>query len=181
MTLKRDVGDLLASLPPEEKAELLATLLMEMEWPIPDVVFQALMQRTVSVPIELAVVNEEGQVLMTPRKDAFFEGLHIPGTVLRDNETVQQAMERLLAKEVPGTVKGMQSLGWVELTRGPLPNQNPFRHEISLLHACYVDGKRVSGEFFSPGELPDNTLPHHKMLIPLIGKRMWQRRRGIHW
>ncbi len=159
----------------DQGSELLAFLLKFVNWPLKPCVFAAGVNKFVSVPVELAVLDDQRRVLMFYRKDDEYNGYHMPGTVLRDNEDVPGAIQRLLKSEVVGgKVTPPISLGWVEIPKGSGPGQNPTRHEISLLHTCWLKESYIGqgGEFFAVDQLPDNTLPHHRVLVNEIAKRL---------
>lgn len=148
-----------------ESAEL-ARLLRKAKWPIPKDVFQALVNKTVSVPIELAVLNKTDRILMFYRKDEEYDGYHIPGTVVRDDETVKEAVQRLQSEVVGGATNLVRNIGWTEIPKGSGAGENPTRHEISLLWMARIEGEyRGNGDFFSLDHLPQNTLSHHHVLI----------------
>ncbi|GEM_PF-2803720 len=162
---------------------MLVRVLRMLEWPLHPLVFGALMQVTVSVPIELCVLDAEERVLTFYRRDEY-DGHHMPGTVLRNNETVRQAVKRLIRTEVVGgTVTHLKNIGWVEISKGDGRGKNPTRHEISLLFLCRLQGKyRGKGGIFSPlNRLPKDMLGHHRVLVsksrkylgtcdPILGK-----------
>lgn len=151
----------------QHEAEQLVKLLAKMEWPLPQEVFHALMAKVVSVPIELAVFNEDYQVLMIWRDDWEFKGWHMPGTVLRDTEDVAGALKRLIKGEVGDVVTSTpRPLPWLEFGR-----EGSTRHEISLPHLCSLKGLyKGRGKFFDPRALPSDTLEHHKTLVAHILK-----------
>ncbi len=151
----------------------LANLLKRVQWPLHPEVFDALMNTVVSVPIELAVFNDNGHILMMYRKDHAYEGWHIPGTVLRHTEDVSHAIERLLTHEVKMSVTPPVQLGYTEIKRGNAFGEDPNRHQISLLHVCWTRGTIHSEhQFFPPTRLPEETLSHHKKLIQKIMERL---------
>ena len=148
----------------------LVTLLKKMEWPIDSRVFRVLCNKTVSVPIELAVLNSRDEILMFYRKDEEYDGYHIPGTVIQDTDSVQAALQRLLQNEVISGDEHISSpkyINWMEIPKGNDHGQNPTRHEISLIYACWLNGpyKGKDGEFYPLDDLPENTLSHHRVLI----------------
>ncbi len=157
----------------------LAPLLSRARWPLEPNVFRALVGMSVSVPIELAVFDND-QILLFYRRDEEYEGNHMPGTVLRGNETVSDAINRLRVEELDGGyVTKPVSLGWIEVVKGSGPGQDPARHQISLLHACWLVGPYTgSGVFFSLDDLPSDLLPHHRVLIHEIVARIEGRRRN---
>lgn len=159
----------------ERQTVLLVELLGKLEWPLDPQVFGALMPKVVSVPIELCVLDDKGRVLTFYRKDSGYDGHHMPGTVLRNNETVPQALKRLVQSElVGGEVTDPKNIGWVEIQKGDGPGQNPARHETSLLFLCRIRGRyRGKGGVFSPlNRLPENTLSHHRVLAAKFRKHL---------
>lgn len=146
---------------PEETKQLVA-LLKKTEWPLAPEVFHSFMGKIVSIPIELGVFNEDGEILLIYRDDWEFRGWHLPGTVLRDNESVSDAIARLIRSEVGVDVTNPVSIGWFESGR----DIHPTRHEISLLHTCFLkEGYSGKGKFFSSTNLPEDTLEHHKTIV----------------
>lgn len=158
----------------EEEIQLV-NFLNRLTWPISKEVFHAWVGKFVTVPIELLVFNLSGKVLLVPRDDPEYpDCYHLPGTVLRDNETVQDALARLIEDEIGVCVSVPDSKGWFEFTRGPSLDQNPTRHEISLPFVCQWMGPMPEkGKFFSLDKLPKNLLDHHKILILKVIPRIF--------
>ena len=161
-----------SKLSPEEQEQLTA-LLKRVQLPVSYDLFLAIMGAFPSVPVELAVFNEKGEVLLFHREDKEFTGYHSPGTVYRFGETVNTALERVKKAELPGlSLTTPIILGWHENNHGNGYGQNPTRHEISLIHACELIGPyEGEGKFFPIDQLPDNMVPHHIILVPEIAKR----------
>ncbi len=160
------------SLSKTEEIEL-ARLLGKMEWPLPKEVFHALVPKIITVPIELAVFNKNGFVLMLPRPEDDIEftpgTLHMPGTVVRLGETIEHAMERLLSGEVVSTVSPPRELGYLQIGQ----DLAPTRPALSLLFATRLLGPHVGkGAFYDPVNLPDQTMTHHRVLISNIMSRV---------
>lgn len=160
------------SLTKAEETEL-ARLLGKIEWPLPKEVFHALTPKIITVPIELAVFNNERKVLLLPRPDDDTEftpgGLHLPGTAVQRGETVAIAMKRLLSNEVISSVEPPRALGYMEIGI----DLAPTRPALSLLFATRLSGSYTStGKFFDPEGLPENTLRHHLVLTREIWKRL---------
>jgi ADP-ribose pyrophosphatase YjhB (NUDIX family) len=156
----------------EEELQLIS-LLKRTKMPVSYDLFLAIMSSFPSIPVELAVFNKEGEILLFNRIDDEFDGYHSPGTVLRNDDTVEVALKRL----IEGELKGLRltepiSLGWHENIKGSGYFQNPTRHEISLIHVCEAIRKyNGEGEFFSLDKLPKNMVPHHRKLVPEIARR----------
>lgn len=167
-------------LSPEEK-KLLGQLLSRYDFPKegnedPEI-FHGLLSATTSSPVELAVFDREGRILLFYRKDWEYDGEHMCGSVNRDKDTVQRTLDRIVRSEVVGgSVTPPIDLGWMEISKGTGEGENPTRHEISLLHACYLVGEYAGpGKFYDPKNLPANTLTHHKAIIAEILRRLARR------
>lgn len=164
------------SLIEDERITLTAHLIGEIEQSargIDSRIFHAILLKFPSVPIELVVLDQENRVLMFYRKDHEYDGFHMPGTVLRNNETVPQAVDRLLQSEVVGAgIISVENVGVTEISRGTKCGENPTRHEISILYLARL-GRSYAGNggIFSPmDDLPENTLPHHRVLVEKFQK-----------
>jgi hypothetical protein len=155
----------------EKETKVLVSLLRKLEWPIDPRVFLVLANKVITASIELAILDKTDRVLMHYRKDVEFNGYHMPGTVIRDNdENVPAAVRRLIATELRGTkmkISVPMCIGWAETQKGTGPYMNPYRHEIGLIHLARVQGAGI-GEFFQLDALPPNTLPHHIKLVALV-------------
>ncbi|MDP3996374.1 MAG: NUDIX domain-containing protein [bacterium] len=155
-----------------EEAEL-AKLIEKMEWPLPHDVFHALVKKIITVPVELAVFDKGmGRILLHYREDEEFKGWHMPGTVVRDNEDVKGAIQRLLTDELElednSSVTWPENHGWLEVKR-----KIGVRHLISLLFSCrMVKDYGGPGDFFEVNRLPNDTLKHHRVLVKEILARM---------
>lgn len=164
----------------EERDELLAHLLTDhMDWPLPRQVFYALAPKILSVAVELAVYNDSGHILLVPRPEddpEFAAGaLHMPGTLVRPDDTLEEAIDRLLTSEVGDNVSEVSSLGYLHVPR----HLAPTRPAIALLHVARLTGTYVgSGAFYDPANLPEHTLRHHRAMIATIEQRV--RAREVH-
>ena len=107
---------------------------------------------------------KDGLVLITKRTINPHKGSwHLPGSIIRKNETMRQTVRRTAKKELNINVKIKKYIGTYE-------NLNSFRHDIS--HWFLVS--HISGKFkpdFQSNELrffkkiPKNVVPHHKKMI----------------
>ena len=157
----------------DEEQEQLVVLLGRMVWPLQPRVFHALVNKTVTVAIELVVFNSEGKVLLECRKDIEYDGYALPGTVLRDNEDIPTATKRLFEKEIRSQVSEPVSLGWMEIQKGTELGQDLYRHYIALLYSSKLEGPYLGGgEFFQVNQIPKNTLSHEKSIVEEVVKRI---------
>ena len=103
-------------------------------------------------------------VLLTKRTQNPHKGFwHLPGTIIRKNEKMRDAVKRAAKSELDLKIKILNYLGVYE-------NLNNFRHDLS--HAFVIS--RISGKIktdFQSDDLkflkkiPKNTVPHHKKMI----------------
>lgn len=151
----------------DKETKKLVELLEKLQWPVPKEVFHVLTRKTITVPLELCVLDDQNRLLTFYRKDEEYDVHHTPGTVLRDNESVSEALKRLIASElVDYNITGPENIGWVYVSRGNDYGQDPNRHEVSLVFMARLAGKESGGSgIFSPLDaLPENILfAHHLM------------------
>ncbi|MEK7083884.1 MAG: NUDIX domain-containing protein [Patescibacteria group bacterium] len=154
----------------EKENTQLAELLRRAQWPLHPQVFGALMKVSVSVPIELAVLDRKNRVLMIRRNDSEYAGWHMPGTVLRGDEGVPAAIRRLLDEEAKAEVTPPVYVDWTEIPKGTGPRQDPNRHQISLVYVCWLlkPYRSRQSQFFPLLSLPEKTLPHHRVLAEKV-------------
>jgi ADP-ribose pyrophosphatase YjhB (NUDIX family) len=124
---------------------------------IPEPIFLEIARISASAILEivpLRKVSDKVEVLLTkrPDEDPNWPGmLHTPGTVIRSNDTLDSAYERILEKEILITIK--PKLHFVEsilhqVTRG---------NELAAVY--YIDLTNIeipTGEYFSSDSLPDS-------------------------
>jgi ADP-ribose pyrophosphatase YjhB (NUDIX family) len=113
--------------------------------------------------VDILLIKDDS-VLLTRRTINPHKGSwHLPGSIIRKNETMRQTVRRTAKKELNINVKIKKYIGTYE-------NLNSFRHDIS--HGFLVS--HISGKFktdFQSNELrffkkiPKNTVPHHKKMI----------------
>jgi len=141
-----------------------------MEWPLDKRVFHVLVQKIVSVPNEIAVLDKEHRILTIYRDDAEYTGHHLPGTVLRDSESVEESLKRLLQDELAGNkIASIENIGWIEILKGTGNGMNPTRHELSLLWIARLEDEYCGEGVLSQLDLlPENTLSHHHLIVQKV-------------
>jgi ADP-ribose pyrophosphatase YjhB (NUDIX family) len=156
----------------DEKKELARLLEKVDNVQIRGEIWHQLVKKFITVPIELCIVDSNNKVFMVYRKDREFDGYHIPGTVINDWETVDQACARLVNGEVLRdagfSITKPESVGWLEVRRGEGAEESKTRNAISLLYLARLDGAYEEKEgmaFFDFNSLPENTLGHHKFIL----------------
>lgn len=165
------------SLDEEEKKQLAHLLEKVDNVQIRGEIWHQLVKKIITVPIELCITDENNNVFLVYRKDREFDGYHMPGTVINDWETVEEACNRLVKGEVIRdagiTISSPYSIGWLEVRRGLKEEESTTRNAISLLFTARLEGDFVPQEgkgFFSFDNLPENTLGHHKFILRYFRK-----------
>lgn len=158
---------------PEEVASIVRAmnLLSKKGFPVHPEIFDAWCSACITTSIELAVLkrDEKGgqpKVLMIHRKDKFFHGWHIPGTIILPGDTEESAMMRLLEKEVGARVTPHRFVDRSHVAKGNGPYQNKRGQEVEILFTCFlIDEYSGNGSFFPLHTPPEETLGHHKILL----------------
>jgi ADP-ribose pyrophosphatase YjhB (NUDIX family) len=131
-------------------------------------VFESFFQILPMIPCELAVLRQmEGidHVLMWHRKDAHYEGWHMPGGYLFLGETFEEWVKRVISKETGMTLRSFFQMrtfntrpetGWV-------PN-----HQVAHFFRCVTEGEPSRGQFFPLTQIPEDTLGHHKKFVEVL-------------
>ncbi len=110
------------------------------------------------------ILFEKDSVLLTKRTQNPYKGMwHLPGTMIRKNEKIDDAIKRAAEKELCLKVSIIQYVGFFE-------SINDFRHDIS--HGFIVKTKKMqiqtdfqSSDYKFFKKIPKNTVPHHKKMI----------------
>lgn len=146
-------------------------ILTDLTFPVPPKVFDPWCGASITNPFELIPIStERDKVLMFERHDHVVDGWHFPGTVIIPGDTIANAQQRLLTKEVKAGVSTPEFVAVVEFSA----EEHRRGQEISLLHACWVDEDTYTGDgrFFPINDLPSDTYSTHLKLLETVRKRM---------
>jgi colanic acid biosynthesis protein WcaH len=104
---------------------------------LPQDVFRLISQLTPMVNVDLLVKNESGQTLLTWREDEFYgPGWHVPGGIVRFNETFSSRLQAVVKTELGCTVNfNSEPLALNEVMAA---HRNVRGHFISLLYQCQL-------------------------------------------
>ncbi len=171
------------SLSVEEKEQLAKLLERAESTDIKGDIWYEIVKKFITVPVELCVLDQENRVFLVYRKDQEFDGYHMPGTVVNDWETVNEARMRLVKGEVVRDagfqVTPPESIGWLEVRRGEGPYENRTRNAVSLLHIAHLIGGFTPKEglgFYPFDAIPENTLGSHKYLLQFFKRYLEDKR-----
>jgi 8-oxo-dGTP diphosphatase len=108
-----------------------------------------------------AIIFEGGRVLLAHRRD--IDWWNLPGGGMEAGETVEQALRREVLEET-----GLE----VEIERVTGIYSKPQKNEVALAIRCHVKAGQPQAttemrecRYFSPDDLPFNTLPKHRQRI----------------
>ena len=125
--------------------------------------------------VDLFILNEKGELLLTWREDEYFgKGWHLPGGCIRFRETMIERVHKTAQNELGCDVRVDQEPiairdVIVNEYRDTLKDQDIRAHHLAVLYCCYPE---VSWDEFSAGikaesgwfsRIPDNILDVHNV------------------
>ncbi|MEK9170263.1 MAG: NUDIX hydrolase [Patescibacteria group bacterium] len=141
----------------------LVRLLKKVRLPAPYPVFVALCKSVPMVAVNLAVMPDKNHVLLTYRKDEFYDSWHIPGSILRYKETPKDALKRVCRKEISVKIKKLRFVGFF--------NDYDVRgHELVLLYAARPINKPKDGQYFKLGKFPKKIIKEQRQELKCLKK-----------
>lgn len=159
----------------KEKQDLVVLLEKIENTEIRGEIWHQLVKKFITVPVELCILDNQNRVFLVYRKDREFDGYHMPGSVVNDWETVDEARKRLVRDEViigAGIeITEPEPIGWMDSPKDAGPTEPSPRHGILLLHIARFHGDfqpRDGMGFYSLDSIPENTLGCHKYLFPFL-------------
>lgn len=140
---------------------------------LPQEVFFFVSRLTPLVNVDLLIRNENNQVLLTWRRDQFYNGWHIPGGILRFKETFTKRLEAVAQEEFGARIEhGAAALAVNEMFH---PHRDVRGHFISFLYSCRLlsplDESRkclnpeapAHGQWWWHTECPRQLIPQHEV------------------
>ncbi|MEK7563441.1 MAG: NUDIX hydrolase [Patescibacteria group bacterium] len=108
----------------------------------------------VPVPaVEVIVTTTSKNFLLVHRKDADWDGWHIPGGYLHHRESIEDGCKRIAHEELGISVafeRVIDTYMWPD---------HPYSSALSLVCVCTASEKPEEGEFFT--EIPKEIINHH--------------------
>lgn len=116
---------------------------------LPDAVFDFALKITPMVNVDLLVRSERGDHLLAWRADAYGEGWHIPGGIIRYNETIEQRIAAVAEVELSAQVKHAAFPADIKQIR------HARGHFVSLLYLCELSSPIGNAQLLYSGrEVP---------------------------
>lgn len=169
----------------DAEAEKLGTLIAKARFPLPRPVFDGWVENLPHAALELGIVREstEGpQIFMKqrPPDDKHWPLLwYVPGTLIRQNESINDAYERLVTSEIGKHLEfglgPLQFVGIQEFLKGNGVHQCRRGHEIALIHTVRFAGNiPCTGTWHTFARLPESTIGFHRTIVDTVRKSYMQ-------
>jgi len=129
--------------------------------------FEAIITRVPQPCVEALVVDNlynPQRIYLTWREDQHYYGWHFPGTFIRFGESFEDAIRRVVQREVNAGVYAFRSADYeysLVDSRG---------HTVGTVWIVEPDGEPTGGKWFSITDPPDPTLPHHVDILRRVFK-----------
>jgi ADP-ribose pyrophosphatase YjhB (NUDIX family) len=106
---------------------------------LPDEVFELVTRLTPMINVDLLIQDSQGRTLLTWRQDQYFHpGWHIPGGIIRLQETAEERIAKVAATELSAKVSHEPQP--IAITEFHFPHLAARKHFISLLYRCQLQG-----------------------------------------
>ena len=129
----------------------LVKLLKKVKLPAPYPVFIALCKSVPLIAVDLAVMPDKNHLLLTYRKDEFYDGWHLPGSILRSFESVENALKRVARGELGVKVSKPKFVTYFSYF-------DSREYGIALLFAAKPKSKPTDGKYFLLNHPPKDFL-----------------------
>ncbi len=156
-----------------EAIELLESYIKDPKQGLPEEVFYFISRITPMVNVDLLIKNDEGEVLLTWREDGRFSpSWHIPGGIIRYQETAAQRIEQVALNELGVKVEFENKV--LAMNEIIIPHRKVRGHFISLLFECRLktnldESLKLNSNIAKPGQwswfktAPENLITVHGM------------------
>ncbi len=135
----------------EQEIATLVSLLAKVKLPAPYEAFKAISKSVPLVAVDIAYMPDEDHILLTYRKDEFYDNWHIPGSMLLTGEHPEKALVRVAKNELGVEIGEFQFINYAH-------ELYPRGHSIILLFKVPAIQKPADGQYFRLDELPEKFL-----------------------
>ena len=128
------------------------------------------------INVELAIINSQGKILLTPREaspDIPRKGWHLPGGIIRIGEKLEDRIKKTAQLEVGLSLSEIRIVAYTETL---VPRKISRRHFISFLAICRIDenislNNTNNGHgtaWFNSKEIPPDLIVNHERYRAVI-------------
>lgn len=134
---------------------------------IPIEAFYAYCEAFVSPVVEIVpyrIKNNILEILLIYRKDKYYDGFHLPGSVMVPGRTSKETLKFLIASELGNKVNTgkINFLKIDDKMKGAGIGFDERGQDLKLLYACEINGEVLGGKWFARENLPKNIIPEHQ-------------------
>ena len=148
------------NLSPEEINNLVE-LLKKVRLPAPYPVFLALYKSVTMAVVNLAIMPNKKSILLTRRKDEFFDNWHLPGSILLTGESPEETAKRVARKELGIAITDLRFAHYF--------HDNTVRgSEVDLLFIAKPKGEPNNGQYFGLDEIPKDLIEFQNKQIKYL-------------
>jgi ADP-ribose pyrophosphatase YjhB (NUDIX family) len=140
---------------------------------LPFDVWKAIGRLVVQPAVELVIENECGGVLLTYRKDQYWDAWHIPGGFMAPGESIAETCSRVAKRELGIDVDFRKV---IDVCSWPEHPPHPYASLISIFAKCVLAGEEPphDGTFYGSSDYgssdwPQKILPAHESFL----RRQW--------
>ena len=146
---------------------------------LPEELFLYVSSITPLVNVDLLIKDDIGRVLLTWREDPYYEpGWHIPGGIVRFQETFTDRIQAVSRIELGATVRADTSP--LAIDQAIRPSHSVRGHSVSFLFKCtltssldearrFISGSPLHGQWYWHAVPPSNLLAVQDVYRPFFG------------
>jgi len=151
---------------------------------LPDDIFYLVSRLTPMINVDLLIVNERNEKLLTWREDQFYgPGWHIPGGIIRFKELAETRISKVAELELGSTVSWEPRPMVVREIMNP--NRDIRGHFISMVYKCKLTGslrsvdeaqdteQLLNGQWRWFASMPENMIRPHIQFEELINNTLY--------
>lgn len=137
---------------------------------IPMEAFYAFCETFISPVVDIApyrLINDEVEILLIYRKDKYYDGFHLPGSVIVPGKTSKETLDSVIHNELgdKANIGKIHFIRVIDTMKGTGVGLDERGQDLKLLYACEIRGETLDGEWFVKNKLPKNIIPEHQQVV----------------
>jgi hypothetical protein len=107
------------------------------------------------------------EILLIYRKDKYYDGFHLPGSVIVPGRTSKETLQFVIDKELgdKADIGKISLMEVMDTMKGKGIGLDERGQDLKLFYTCEVKGEVMEGEWFSKNNLPKNIIPEHQEVV----------------
>jgi len=137
---------------------------------IPIEAFYAFCESFISPTVDVIpyrIRNNEIEILLIYRKDKYYDGFHLPGSIIVPGRTSKETLEFVISNELGESAKVSKKnfISVSDIMKGAGVGLDNRGQNLTLLYACEIDGEVLEGKWSTQENLPKNIIPEHQLVV----------------